>query len=113
MTLTNEMEIKIREHSLKESPNECCGLILSKDSSFLIHECENDAVDKLENFKINAEDYLKATLSGDIVGYYHSHTNDNTNFTPLDKAVSDSNDLPLVMYHVKNNKFFIHRKNNG
>ena len=103
--LTKKIKSQIRKHSLSEFPEECCGIIIRKDKLIDSIECENIANDKGEFFEISPRDYLKASRQGEIEAYYHSHTSDNDIFSGVDKAISESNNLPLIMYSVKKNKF--------
>ena len=98
----------IKGHSLREFPNECCGLILAHDGDAKSFECKNASSNKRSNFSIDPKDYLEAQKRGEIIAYYHSHTNQNENFSEMDKLFSDSNKLPLILYSFKNNKFSIY-----
>jgi proteasome lid subunit RPN8/RPN11 len=104
--LTTKVKSKIKEHSLSEFPDECCGLIvLDQDNSIDSMKCKNIANNKSSFFEIDPLDYLKVSEKGDIKAYYHSHTSDNHSFSGADKAISQSSNLPLIMYSVKINKF--------
>ena len=66
----------IREHALLESPNECCGLVISDDSGEdQIFKCKNLSETPEETFSICAEDYVRASQLGKIIATYHSHVN--------------------------------------
>ena len=107
------MKSEIKSHSLESFPNECCGLVLSKEKESFVYKCKNIAKDTVRDFRIDPEDYLKGSLLGKVIGYYHSHTNENDKFSPLDKLISDQHELPLIMYYIKNNKFFVYGESNG
>ena len=96
---------KIKEHSLSEYPNECCGFLIEKDNDVDVIECENIAFDKKKLFEISAEDYLRSSKKGKIKAYYHSHTEDNFELSGADKAISISHKMPLIMYSIKKNNF--------
>ena len=69
-------------------------------------KCKNISIDKKNNFEICPKDYLKAVNTGKILAYYHSHPDNNCDFSDMDKKVSAFNDLPLIMYCIKKDKFF-------
>jgi len=69
-----EIKAKIKAHSLKENPDECCGLLLLNKKNILeSFPCKNIAQDKENEFVVCHLDYLKAAMNGKIVGIYHSH----------------------------------------
>jgi proteasome lid subunit RPN8/RPN11 len=107
--LTRKIRQEIREHSLLEAPNECCGIIISKKGGvFESIKCKNSAPDKKGFFEIDPKDYLAASRIGKIKAYYHSHPKTNTSFSGADKAVSLASGLPLIMYAIKKNEFLEH-----
>tara|TARA_Y100000310_G_C20648698_1_gene798145 strand:- start:4 stop:345 length:342 start_codon:yes stop_codon:yes gene_type:complete len=104
--LTNSIRQGIKAHSLSESPDECCGLIvLNKDGLYESIKCRNAAFDKRGFFEIDPRDYLAASNTGEIKAYYHSHPRANGSFSGSDKAVSQASRLPLIMYNIKEDKF--------
>lgn len=103
--LNNEIKLKIKEHALAKSPNECCGIIIKKNKNIDVVKCKNIAYNKRKLFEISAQDYLKASKMGSVEGYYHSHTEDNFNLSGADKAVRTSHKIPLIMYSITENKF--------
>ena len=110
MTLTKKIKKNIKQHSADEYPDECCGIILVNEKELCdSHRCKNVSINKRNNFEIDAKSYLDASRKGKIVGYYHSHPNENSDFSDLDKAVSKAHGLPLVMYFLKEDKFYIHK----
>ncbi|MAF24954.1 hypothetical protein CL634_05200 [bacterium] len=105
--LLDHIKKEIKLHSLEEDPNECCGLILEIDKDLRIMKCKNISKDKLNNFEIGPHDYLRGEKRGKIKAYYHSHPNDEIGtFSDIDKKVSLGHGIPLIMYSIKNNKFF-------
>ena len=106
--LNKNIETEIKRHSLEESPNECCGIILEKDAQMIPLRCENISDNKKMNFEINPIDYLKASKRGEVKAYYHSHVNDKRGrFSDVDIKVSKAHRLPLVMYSIFHDKFFL------
>tara|TARA_Y100000310_G_C20542706_1_gene744092 strand:- start:626 stop:970 length:345 start_codon:yes stop_codon:yes gene_type:complete len=106
--LTNKIKNEIIDHALKESPNECCGVIYrarGTDEAFL-KKCKNVALNKLKNFRVNPLQYMEACKLGDIVAYYHSHVDDEKGvLSDPDKKVSRGHGLPLIMYCIKKDLF--------
>lgn len=96
---------KIKAHSLKLNPEECCGILLLKNNKLNTFECENIAQDKANEFKINPDDYLKASMNGKIVGIYHSHCLQDNSFSELDKQVSHKLNLKNIVYILKKDSF--------
>ena len=105
--LTKDIQGLIANHSLEEYPNECCGLVLSKNNRYETVRCDNVCSNKKESFRISPTEYLSAQKRGRIIAYYHSHPDDDAGvFSDADKKVSHGHGIPLIMYCVKNNKFF-------
>ena len=106
--LNENIKKDIKKHSLEESPNECCGLIVENDKKEQSsYRCQNVSAQKNKHFEIDAKSYLKASSLGEIKGYYHSHPNSNK-FSEADRAVSRAHSLPLIMYFLKENEFFVY-----
>ena len=104
--LTENIKKDITHHANDELPNECCGIIYESDNLYRSKRCVNNAGNKKNNFRINANDYLEISSLGKITAYYHSHPEDKVGiFSDADKKVSKAHGLPLIMYCVKNNKF--------
>jgi proteasome lid subunit RPN8/RPN11 len=108
--LTQEIQELIASHSIEEHPNECCGMVIENADGYKAIRCDNVARNKKENFRISPVDYLRAGGEGKIRAYYHSHPDDEEGvFSGTDKKVSTGHGVPLIMYCVKNNKFFEHK----
>ncbi len=103
MKLTKDTINKIYEHSLKEYPDECCGIITASGDNQAIHLCENiqnrlhsedpvrfprDArtayfIDREELDRVIA--YAKEKKQ-DILAFYHSHPEHEAYFSEDDFA---------------------------
>jgi proteasome lid subunit RPN8/RPN11 len=101
----NKLKNKIKEHALKESPQECCGLIVQKEGMLDAYSCRNRAQNKNDFFEIDPNDYLSASKTGEIVAYYHSHTEHESEFSNFDKFISDIHGFPTILYSIKHDKF--------
>jgi proteasome lid subunit RPN8/RPN11 len=104
--VSDEIKAKIKEHALKENPEECCGLLLLNKKNILeAFPCRNIAQDKENEFTICQLDYLKATFNGKIIGIYHSHCLQDNSFSELDKQVSHKLNLKNIVYILKKDSF--------
>ena len=109
INLTKKIFNQIKNHSLKDNPKECCGLLVDNNKNLEIFKCKNIALDQENNFSINPEDYLKASLSGKIIAFYHSHCSEKNpnSFSILDKLNSIHHKLPIILYYIPTNEFKI------
>lgn len=79
MNITAEQLEQITEHAIRDAPDECCGLIATKDGLVTrIIECENEAHSPLR-FEISGKALLGALneiedAGEDLAAIYHSHT---------------------------------------
>ena len=110
MTLSKKIKRTIKEHSLKESPRESCGLITTKDGVLSVHKALNGATDS-HRFRINPFDYVKASGKGKIIAVYHSHVK-GCNFSELDKFNSETHELTYILYCLENNSFLTYDPKN-
>jgi len=101
----------IRNHSKSNLSEESCGLILEKDGQMSCLKCENVANDKVQDFQISLNDYLNAKEKYNILYIYHSHINDNEDFSEIDKLHSNEIAINYILYHVKSDKFKIYESN--
>ncbi|MAF24534.1 hypothetical protein CL634_03020 [bacterium] len=105
--LNNHVKQKIKEHSLNETPRECCGLILDIGGEIEVLRCKNVAKDNKKNFRIDEIDYLNASKRGSIKAYYHSHPHDEVGrFSGADAQVSRAQNIPLIMYSIFHDNFY-------
>jgi len=104
--ISDEKKAKIKAHSLKENPDECCGLLLLNNKNVLeAFPCRNVAQDKENEFVVCQLDYLKAAMNGKIVGIYHSHCIQDNSFSELDKQISHKLNLKNIVYILKRDSF--------
>jgi len=103
--INDEIKNKIKEHAVKDYPNECCGLLYFKNNLLHTFPAQNIAHDKVNEFSINPKDYLKASQKRKIIGIYHSHCVQDNSFSELDKQVSHRLNLKNIVYIYKQNKF--------
>jgi proteasome lid subunit RPN8/RPN11 len=90
------------------SDEEVCGFIVKDNDDFKCIPCQNIAESKKDNFKINSKEYLNIKKSYKIYYIYHSHINDNIDFSDKDKFCAENLNLPIILYHLKTNTFKIY-----
>ena len=98
MILNEHIKSSIKKHALKESPRECCGLLLKSTEGLGIQTCRNVSEKPDKHFSISAKDYLRASMRGSVEGVYHSHISNNDKFSPNDILHSRAHKVPFVLY---------------
>lgn len=104
--ISDEIKNEFSSIAIKSSPQESCGLISISDAKYSFTSCKNKAENPVKNFEIDAKDYLKASLKGEVVGIIHSHTSKRSNFSILDKTVCELHKINSILYHVDSNSFY-------
>lgn len=101
--LTDNVKAQIKQHALSEQ-TEVCGLIVFADNKadLLVFPSPNKITGDF--FQISGREYLKASLHGEIIGYYHSHLKSPV-FSELDKTVAEGHKLRAILYHVPTDTF--------
>ena len=98
----------IIKQSVQDSPKETCGFIVFKDN-FICIPCKNTSKDPEQFFKISSIDFLRIKKMYNKIYYiYHSHTNENCDFSETDKTCAENLNLPIILYNIKKNIFKIH-----
>lgn len=71
---------RLLDEALQSYPSECCGFLLGTKEGNVrrLLRCENEALNKLTNFLISANEYRQAEKKADeeglcLLGVYHSH----------------------------------------
>lgn len=107
--LNETVKLQIKNHSLQESPLEACGLILF-NSDYSAFPCRNSAENKVNSFVLCPEDYLKASLKGEIKAIYHSHpaADSDQYFSDIDEACSERHKIPYITYKLNTDSFAIY-----
>lgn len=104
--LTTFLKNQIKNYSLNTPNIEVCGLIYqSKLNTLNIKVCKNISEKPESHFIISPRDYLNVSLSNKIFGLFHSHINDNVDFSELDKLTAEQYNLYFVLYNLKYNIF--------
>ncbi|HHZ97554.1 MAG TPA: hypothetical protein EYN67_18890 [Flavobacteriales bacterium] len=104
MNLTKHIKEHIKSHALKDRPNECCGLIVEKNTKHKVFKCNNISTSPLTSFSLDPLDYLKCSSQGKIKSVYHSHLEEEE-FSEADKTNSSYHNVNYIMFNIKNNSF--------
>ena len=94
------MEAEILEYLSSKYPEEGCGIIQNKQGKLRWIPCKNVAEDPTVSFMISPEEYVKASISGDIHAIVHSHVNGKCKASSVDKDQSDYLQVPYHIYTI-------------
>ena len=89
---------EIVKYLFDKYPEEGCGLLVNKRGKSTWIPCENIAEDRKENFVISSTDYIKASLSGDLMAVVHSHPDGLAELSEHDKKTSNFLGVPYIVY---------------
>ncbi len=90
----------------EKSPNqEICGLIYTNFDTVNYYSCENISKYPETNFEISSDDFIKVENIGDIVGVFHSHINETSEFSDQDIENSNAISIPYFCYSDFDKKF--------
>lgn len=97
----------------KENPDkEICGIFYVNYDTFNYFNCKNISTTPHNSFEIGAEDFIKAENSGDVVGVFHSHINETSEFSENDKNLAHQLGLPIFCYSEFDKKMREYRPDN-
>lgn len=105
--LSNEDKVIIND-LFKSYPEESCGLLINKKGKIVWKLCENTAEDKLKDFRIDPQEYVKATLVGDIHAIVHSHPDFSCEPSEEDKKASDHLGIPYIIYSLPDAEKYVY-----
>jgi proteasome lid subunit RPN8/RPN11 len=94
---------KIKEHCLINPEIESCGLIIENAKGLMVEPCKNISEFPRHHFLISSEEQKEKEYKGKLKAFYHSHI-DETDFSWLDKAVSESTKLDCLVYQIPTEK---------
>jgi proteasome lid subunit RPN8/RPN11 len=110
--LTNFLKQEIKEKALSNNNQEICGLLIETNTGVAVFHSRNSALNKTKYFCINPIDYIKASEIGKIVGCYHTHINENIEFSNFDKQNAEKHKLTYILYSVTGDKFLEYNPQN-
>ena len=96
----SEEDKYILKHLLDAYPEEGCGILQNKKGKLVWIPSTNEAENPEEEFIINSDDYLRASLTGDIYAVVHSHPNASAELSEADKKASDYLGVKYIVYSV-------------
>lgn len=67
---------------------ELCGLVVESGGAYRFLQCENNHQSKVDNFKINPNDYIKASTMGKVAAVCHSHNESGLNHLSSNDRIS-------------------------
>lgn len=109
-TLTTKIRQQIRDHALSDPSREVCGLIIQTHNGFDLLRCDNHHPEPDKTFLLTQGDYCRALMLGDVVGVYHSHINNNNDFSLDDIKTARQDGLVWVLYHVPTNAYKVYQR---
>lgn len=102
------MKNSIKQEAIKYAEmnpaQEICGLFYSNFKSFFFHPCKNISQNPENSFEISSDDFIKVENMGSIYGIFHSHINENSDFSENDKNCAEESVLPIFCYSLQDKK---------
>lgn len=103
------MNTSIKKQTIEltqQSPNqEICGLFYTNFDTVNFYQCKNISINPHNTFEISNEDFIKVENMGDIKGIFHSHVNEDSEFSENDINLSNEIDLPIFCYSDLDKKY--------
>lgn len=75
----------ILAHATACAPREACGLMVATSEGDVYFPCENRHPDPLHFFDISPDDWLRASVSGEVTAVVHSHPSGPPALSPADR----------------------------
>ena len=103
MKIARALLDELIEHAREEAPNECCGLIATRDGTAVaVHRITNIHASPLR-YEMHSEEQLAATMAIDEAGLeiganYHSHTRSAPRPSQTDINLADRWPDPRLVY---------------
>ena len=80
--------------AFRATPNEVCGLIV--DNAVVVRG-RNIHEEPINNFTLDPMDYARAAAMGEVTAIYHSHTNYESDFSPVDRQQCQLSGVPWLL----------------
>jgi len=91
---------KIREHALRDYPEEACGLLVNVAGKEKYWPCRNASPEPGETFVLDPQDYAAAEDAGDILMIVHSHPDGSAEPSEGDRVGIEASRLPWLIISV-------------
>ena len=100
----------LRDHAIKEQPNESCAILFGKKNQILEIFIAKNIEESPTNFTISSEQLIEAydiaeTKKMEIIGIFHSHPTSNAYPSNTDKKFMLSNPVTWIIYSCIKNEF--------
>lgn len=98
------------EEGKRQYPNEACGLILKVGGKSRAIVCKNTSAEPSSRFRIAAEEYADACRQGEVVGVWHTHTDEDAQPSEADRAACEAGGIPwyIVGISKEGEEFVVH-----
>tara|TARA_R100000329_G_scaffold66061_1_gene58275 strand:- start:379 stop:1356 length:978 start_codon:yes stop_codon:yes gene_type:complete len=83
-------------HAKTSLPDESCGLVIDIDGKHEYYPCKNIAIEGVDSFTIDPEDFAKAEETGTVLYICHSHPNGN--LTASEEDIKNCNFIGLSWF---------------
>jgi len=100
----NTWQEKALHHAKISLPDESCGLVLDVDGKEQYYPCKNIAVEGVNSFTIDPEDWASAEETGTILHICHSHPNGDLTASKEDIKNCDFIGLSWFIFDPKNDE---------
>ena len=100
----------LREHAIKEQPNESCAILFGKDNQILEIFIAKNIEESPTTFTISNEELIKAydiaeKKDMEIIGVFHSHPTSDAYPSNTDKKFMLSNPVTWIIFSGLKNEF--------
>lgn len=90
----SKLDTAFRAEAAAQYPNEACGYVVKQGKKQCFVPCSNTAANPAYEFKIDIDEYHRASDIGDIIAVWHSHP-DKTNLpSEMDLIECENSELP-------------------
>ncbi len=100
----------LRDHAIKEQPNESCAILFGKENQILDIFITKNIEESPTTFTISSEQLIKAyniaeKKDMEIIGIFHSHPTSDAYPSNTDKKFMLSNPVTWIIFSVLKNEF--------
>ena len=100
----------LRDHAIKEQPNESCAILFGKNNQILEIFITKNIEESPTTFTISSEQLIKAydiaeKKNMEIIGIFHSHPTSDAYPSNTDKKFMLSNPVTWIIFSVLKNEF--------